>query len=116
MKDNVELSIGPDGTLRTMYQDGVEKFAEEMGGEITTSCRASDVEWEDDGTQKGWTVRSAYDKDLAIRSKESGAIIGFKCAREGNLHFFKTREDALKVEVTFFWELLAPKTEGNNAE
>lgn len=123
MKDNFEIEIREDGTIRMMYQDGVERMAEEMGGTITTSCRASDVEWEEVGPNKGWTVRSAYDKELAIRWTHSftpGGMrpefvpLNFACSKEGDIVVFPTREEALKEEVKHFWALLAPKHEGNN--
>ena len=116
MKDNVELEIAPDGTIRAMYQDGIERFAEEMGGEISTSCRASDVEWEEAEGKKGWTVRSAYNKHLALRYVTNDGIREIICGRIGELVVFQTREDALKEEVRFFWELLAPKREGNDVK
>ena len=105
MKDEFELKIGPDGTIETIYQEGIEKFAEEMGAEVSTVCRASDVEWEEAGDKKGWTVRSARDPKLAIRSREQGNITELKCLRDGYLHFFETRKEALEVEIQFFWEL-----------
>lgn len=123
MKDNFEIEIREDGTIRMMYQDGVEKMAEEMGGTITTSCRASDVEWEEVGPDKGWTVRSAYDKELALRWAHSFGPDGKKlpfssinlvCSKDGDIVVFTTREAALAEEVKHFWALLAPKHEGNN--
>lgn len=108
MKDTFDLKINADGTIETIYQDGIETFADEIGGPVSVVCRASEVEWEEsveDGTKKGWTVRSSKDHTLAIRSRESGNIIGFNCSRSGSLHFFRTREEALQVEITFFWEL-----------
>lgn len=127
MKDQVELKISPDGKIEVMYQDGIEEFAEELGGEIRTSCRASNVEWEEIGEKKGWTVRSAYDTELAIRwryqiPKESQKIefvpSDWGISKQGQLVFFPTREEALKEEVKFFWELLAPKgkNDGNEAD
>ncbi len=119
MKDKVELEIAPDGTIRTMYQDGIEKFAEAMGGEVSSSCRASNVEWEEiqytTGALKGWSIRSAHDPQLAIREIPSPEVY-FVCSKDQDLRvaLFVTREAALEVEVKYFWELLAPKREGNN--
>src|SRR5579863_3253262 len=70
MKDNFELKIDADGTIQTIYQDGIEEFAQAIGADLTRSCRASNVEWEEIGDRKGWTVRSAHDSELAIRSGE----------------------------------------------
>lgn len=123
MKECVELKITPEGIIRTMYQDGIEKFAEDMGGEVTTSCRASDVEWEEDGEHKGWTVRSAHKKSLALRvfppePGASPAISTFKLSDDESLRlmFFNTRDLALYHEQQNFWALLAPKHEGNDGK
>lgn len=121
MKDKFEFKIAPDGTITTMYQDGIEQFAEAMGGDIKTSCRASNVEWEEieytDGVSKGWSIRSAYDANLAIRDLP-GPEVRLVCSREQDIQvaLFTTREAALEVEVKFFWELLAPKREERNVE
>jgi hypothetical protein len=112
MKDKFEVEIAPDGTIQMMYQDGIEQFAKDIGGEIATSCRASNVEWEESDGKKGWTVRSAYDRNLAIRCAKKDGISEIVCSRTGELVFFKTRNIALELEVNFFWELLAPKREG----
>lgn len=116
MKDYFELEVDPDGTIRTMYQDGIEKFAEDIGGTIKTSCRASDVEWEDfGGEDKGWTVRSAYNKALGLRlfplPAEGLTISEFKLSDDESkpMMTFKTRELALWHEQQNFWALLAPK-------
>jgi hypothetical protein len=114
MKDKFEFEISPDGVIRTMYQEGIEKLAEDMGADIKTSCRASDVEWEDDGIHKGWTVRSAYDRDLAVRWQNYGNM-GFEAdvSIYGELLFFPTREEALAEEVKHFWKLLEPQRKKN---
>jgi hypothetical protein len=112
MKDAFEVEIAPDGTVQMMYQDGVEQFARDIGGEVATSCRASNVEWEESDGKKGWTVRSAYDRNLAVRYIETDGIREMVCNRVGELVFFKTRHQALEREVKFFWELLAPRREG----
>lgn len=116
MKDTFEVKIGSDGTIQMMYQDGIEVFAEDLGGGISTSCRASNVEWEETEGKKGWTVRSAYDQDLALRFVETDGIRELICSCYGELAFFQTREAALEKEVKFFWELLAPKREGKDGE
>lgn len=103
MKDSFELKVGPDGTIETIYQDGIEDFAKEMGAEVSTVCRASEVEWEEIGEQKGWTVRSAKDPHLALREFPDE----IQCNRNSQLPMavFPTREEALKWEIQFFWEL-----------
>lgn len=108
MKQEFDLKIGADGTIETIYQEGIEAFAETIGADVTRSCRVSDVEWEEwsdwEGMQ-GWVVRSVKDRTLAIRSETKGNITAFYCNRTDALHFFKTRKEALELEVRFFWEL-----------
>lgn len=118
MKDKIELEIDEDGTIRTIHQEGIENFAAEMGGEISTSCRASNVEWEESNGNKGWTVRSAYDNDLAIRWKYDinspevrFAPLDFCVSKTGDIAVFPTREEAIVWELKFFWELLAPRNQ-----
>ena len=116
MKDAFEVKIGPDGTIQMMYQDDIEQFAEDLGGDISTSCRASNVEWEESQGKEGWTVRSAFDRELAIRYVETDGIREMICSRVGELVFFITRRRALELEVKFFWELLAPQREGKDGK
>ena len=118
MKDNIELEIDEDGTIRTIHQEGIEAFAEQMGGEISTSCRASNVEWEEAPNGKGWTVRSAYDNDLAIRWKFKNDFekvqfvpLDFCVSKDGEIAVFHTREEAIVWALKFFWELLAPRNQ-----
>lgn len=121
MKSTFEIEIDPDDPkLRMIHQEGIENFAENLGGEISTSCRASDVEWEVDGERKGWTVRSAFRKELALRWKESKKVttgaymasLDIAVSEVGELVFFPTREEAIQEEIKNFWELLAPSRRG----
>lgn len=121
MKDTFEMKIGPDGTVETIYQDGIEAFAESVGAEISTVCRASDVEWEEVASPinarfpatKGWSVRAAHRPALALRMK-SHALMGngymdeLVCSDHEHLAIalFDTREDAITQEIKFFWKLL----------
>lgn len=102
MKKRFELTIAPDGTIGTIYQKGLEKFAKDMGGEVAQVCRASNVEFEVIGRRKGWSVRSAKRPEFAIRiTDERGMLPGLV----GNIILFQTREEALKMELKFFREL-----------
>ena len=104
----LELEVGPDGVIRTIYDDSLNKFAEDIGGEISTVCRLSNVEWEEIDGHKGWTVRAAHDRELALRYNpypEVGA------GREGRLIVFESRENALKWEHVFAPDLLPPRKE-----
>lgn len=124
MKDEFELKVGPDGTIETIYQDGIEAFAAEMGAEVATVCRASNVEWEELITKplnarfpatKGWSVRSVKNPLLALRMKShfNGGFTDERyfdelvCSSDPDLGIalFDTREDAITQEIEHFWEL-----------
>lgn len=123
MKDTFELKVGPDGTIETIYQEGIEAFASEMGAEVATVCRASDVEWEEVAVPlnarfpatKGWSVRSVKNPQKALRLKSdfNGGftsdryIDSLVCSDDANLAIalFDTREAAIKQEIIHFWEL-----------
>jgi len=112
MKDEFELEIGPGGVIRTIYQDGIEDFAKEIGADITRVCRLSNVEWEYESTtgraKGGWTVRAAHDPRYALRlSIKDGIVV----STEGTLCVFDTRDDALRAEADHIWLLLPPKKE-----
>jgi hypothetical protein len=111
----VELEVGPDGTIRTMYKDGI---ADMIGAEIKEVKRASRIEFEEvaiDGKiERGWTVRSEHDPELALRLVQYPPP--FRASRYGvsrdpksKLVAFKDREQALNFERLFFWDLLPPK-------
>lgn len=109
MKSEMKFKIGPGGLIETIYDDGLEELAKDMGADLSQVCRASSVEWEDAGQEKkGWTVRAAYDSELAAR-------LLIDCAakvvpsRTGELIYFTTRAAALEWEVEHFWQLLPPK-------
>lgn len=105
MKDRFELRITQDGSIEGIYQDGLAQLLD--ANEVRV-CRASNVEWEEspDGIEKGWTVRSAKDPELAIRWRNVGLELDQHVVHSGILVFFNNREDALKQEVKFFWDLL----------
>lgn len=110
MPDEVNLVINPDGSIDTIYSDKIKTLLESAGGEVTQVCRASNVEWESsvvDGVEveSGWTVRSAANKEVALRISASGEA---KPDTVGPLVFFKTREAALAEEIAHFWRLLKP--------
>lgn len=126
MKDTFELEIGPDGTIKTIYQDGIEEFAQELGAEVSTVCRASNVEWEEASeplnkrfpATKGWSVRSARNGLVALRHQSDfnpgigeRYIDSVVCSDNVNLAIilFQTREDALTYEEKFFWQLMYGK-------
>lgn len=124
MKDSFELKVGPDGTMETIYQDGIEGFAESIGAEVSTVCRASDVEWEDwkeyspvnarFPASKGWSVRSVANPLMALRVRSDFNLgIGERyidhivCSTNEYLAvmLFPTREEAIEQEIKHFWEL-----------
>lgn len=108
MKNQFELEIGPDGTIKTIYQDGIEEFAQELGAEVSSVCRASHVEFEQAWKRRGWSVRSAKDPNFALREVDDGNARWLPTAF-GRIKLFHTREEALEEEVKFFWELLNAK-------
>lgn len=102
MKDKFELRIGPGGIVESIYQDGL---VEALDAKTKTVERASNVEWETDGKDMGWTVRSAALPHLALRHTH-GVIIASDCPQY-DVVFFSTRERALEEEVAYFWLLYA---------
>lgn len=109
MDDRFELIIDSDGNIQTIYRDGIEELANEMGAEISTVCRASHVEPEEIDGRKGWTVRSAKNPEFALRTTDWCTWKpGFEDA--GQVTVFPTRDEAIKEEIRFFWELLRAET------
>lgn len=126
MKKTFELEIDSDGTIRTIYQDGIEEFAEDLGAEVAQVCRASNVEWEEVSepinkrfpATKGWSVRSAKNGLVALRHKSDfnpgigeRYIDSVVCSSDTNLGIilFSHRDDALEYEEKFFWQLMYGK-------
>ncbi len=115
------LDVGSDGVIRTIYSDDLKPLAEKIGGEISTVCRASNVEWETTDKPannypltKGWAVRSNHDPELALRWKRTGTglpVYEVICSRDPELAIalFETREAAIAHEVHYFFELLPPR-------
>ena len=106
VKDSFEMKIGPDGTIETIYQDGIEQFAFEMGAEVSQVCRASEVEWEaigSDPDNKGWSVRSVKNPLKALRWDGLNTV----CSSDPELQIvlFPNRELAIQHEIKHFWEL-----------
>jgi hypothetical protein len=101
MKKEFDLKITSDGTIETIYQEGLEKFAVGIGGEVVQVCRASNVEFETIGRRKGWSVRSVSRPDLALRRIHGEIVPGLV----GIVVLFPNRKEALAAEVRFFWEL-----------
>ena len=120
MKDSFELQILPDGTIRTVYQDGIDSL---LGATITKVGRASHVEWEEVPeainhrfpATSGWSVRSAKDITWGLRLQSSlnpGVgeryvdTIVYSDNKDLAIALFESRERALEWELQFFWELL----------
>lgn len=100
MKKRFSVRFKPDGTMETIYQDGV---AEALGAKTQEVRRASNVEFETIDGRSGWTVRAAHDPSLALRTTD---WCRWAPSREGTIVTFKTREEALTEEVKAFWGLL----------
>ena len=109
------FEVGTDGVIRTIYSDDLNDFTKKLNGEISTVCRASQVEWEQVGEQKGWTVRAQHNPRMALREKitEDKWVAEIVCSDDSTINpfVFSSREDALKMEVEFFFQLLPPKHE-----
>ena len=101
MSDEIDLEVSEDGTLRGMYSEQLVTMIQAMGGKIVNIGRASVVEW--DKNRKGWTVCSAKDLSLCMRVGVNGQAA---LSRDGEVIVFDRREDALKLERQFFWQLL----------
>lgn len=121
----VSLDVGSDGVIRTIYKDELNDFAKRIGGEISTVCRASNVEWERlekpaserNPQLTGWSVRAAHDPQLAIRvqtiphHQTKTAKDVAVCSRDTSLPImlFSTREGAIEAEIHNFFKLLPPR-------
>jgi hypothetical protein len=99
MKTQFEVIVTKDGSIDTIYQDGL---AQTLDAKVERVERASNVEYEHIEGRVGWTVRSAKDPALALRSTD-----WCRCgpARTGAILTFQTREEALEEEVKHFWGL-----------
>lgn len=99
MKDQFEIRIQKDGSIGSIYQDGL---ATALDAKVEEVQRASNVEYEHIEGRTGWTVRSAKDPELALRATD-----WCRCgpARSGTILTFQTREEALDEEVKHFWGL-----------
>jgi hypothetical protein len=108
----LNLDFGTDGVIRSIYDDKLVKFSEDVG-DMAQVCRLSHVEWEELGGKKGWTVRAAHDTELAIRTlgppSSRGPFVGVSRRQEYPVHVFETREEALKYEVRDSDQLMPPK-------
>lgn len=105
MKNEFTVRITEEGDVDAIYQDGL---AEVLDAETKEVRRASNVEFETIDDKGGWTVRSAHDTELAIRRQAPCCLKpgpAYMVGTVGKLAMFDSREDALKWEVRFFWEL-----------
>jgi hypothetical protein len=133
MKDTITLVVKPGGNIETIYQDGIEEFAKEMGATVSSICRLSNVEWEKVEkplnarfpATEGWSVRSAKNPNLALRHESSlNAGIGERyidsVVCSDNLHLaiilFSNRKDALELEEKFYQQLMQQKGFSNASE
>ena len=107
--DDIELEITPTGRIRTIYTDEKMAFLQAMAPHWQIK-RASNVEWEQVGEEKGWTVRAAHNPKLAIRivihAGRFAQVVTDADDRNAPPAVFVTREAALEAEKRFFWELL----------
>ena len=115
MKDEKTFRITPGGNIETMYDDGIEEFAKDIGADVAQVCRASLVEREGPFSPNpeyngGWTVRAAHNTKMAARyATPVHADITLSDNEELTLVYFATRQQALNWEIANFWRLLPPK-------
>lgn len=103
MPEELEIRIAPDGKMGSMYSDPLLKIVDKTDKLKVT--RASLVEW--DPRYEGWTVivpGGMPGKKMALRT--SAMTNEVFPGMNGLLAVFDTREEALKEERKFFWELL----------
>lgn len=91
------------------YEDGADEIVTELNGTIENVDRASTIEWERNGRDSGWSVRSAKEPKLAARLSIRDGLATIKLAREGDLILFLTREAALLWERDNYWKLMEEK-------
>lgn len=103
----LNLDVGPDGVIKSIYSDKLNDLAEKIGGDLVQVCRLSHVEWEEVGNEKGWTVRSAHDPELAIRWILQRSTVSTNPAFP--IAVFSSRQDALFAEKAHVDELMPPK-------
>lgn len=96
----VQLRVGRDGTVEALHYPGIERLVSRLGS-ISSVDRISHVEWETIDGKSGWTVRSSRDPDFALRTSPGGILP----LREGPIATYSTREDALRDELRFAWNL-----------
>ncbi len=112
------FDVDVDGIIRTIYDDSLTKMVPDMSGEMVMVCRLSNVEWEESQNAKGWSVRAAHHKDLAIRiqrlpdpnirGKYTNTLV---CSDDTNLeiYLFAERDKAIETEKKFYSQFLPPR-------
>lgn len=113
MSETIEMVITNDGTINVQYKDSLKSLVKDLDADLRYIQRASEVEWQTEGTYSGWAVRSHLDSDLAIRHKTKTfhPCVCIRCqeefyvSKEGNIVLFENRGNALAMELKLFWEL-----------
>lgn len=103
----LDLDVGPDGVIRSIYDDKLNDFAKDIGGELAMVCRLSNVEWEEINSDKGWTVRAAHNSELALRVHGSNVVVSED--PKDRIVVFRSRETALNAEKILASQLMPPK-------
>lgn len=104
-EEKLEIEVSTEGFIRSAYSDELAIIALDMNAKFVDVRRASHVEWETVGRQQGWTVQSAWDPELYIRTFNGEVFV----AKSGDVVVFGSREAALEAEREFFWDLLPPR-------
>lgn len=103
----MDFLFKPNGKVVAAFTDETQQTLQAVGHPEV--ARASNVEWERIGNDEGWTVRAAYDPELAIRAVLHSGGYRKVVSRTGDILCFVTRAAALEAEQQFFWELLPPE-------
>jgi hypothetical protein len=107
--DSIEIEVAPDGTIRTMYKDDIEKL---LGGQIADVKRASRVEHEtatiNGNIRHGWSVRAEHNPEIAARVLSTVEVFDIIVSKDDDLPLaiFEKRAEALNFERDHFWDLL----------
>ena len=107
LPDELELEISPDGTILSLYIDGL---AEVLGADILNVERVSCVEWDRYG--EGWRVYGhlqTYGYATVVSDGKGGHRVTNAHPTDCSAYVFKTREEAIEVEKKLYRQLIGKR-------